>query len=402
MAAAQRQRPGAGASFWPRTRRCGTCTTRACRRIRSTSWRSGRCAASAACSSFDLGSLEAARRFLNGVRLLALAESLGGVETLISHPATMTHASVPAERRAALGITDGLVRISVGIEDIEDLEGRPRAGARSASEPLLAVLDFIPPQRQAPARVRPHLRVVGYGLLFAIVFAETGFVVTPFLPGDSLLFATGALCATGALSTPAASGCWSLAAFTGNAVNYAVGRIVGPRVFARDGSVGHLAPAAQPRAPAAGARVLRAVRRQGRHPRPLRADRPHVRAVRGRRRADDVARVRVLQPDRRGGVGGPVRRGRTAVRQRAVVKENFSLVTIGIVFVSLAADDRRVRSPPPEERDEETARPQSRARARTLSFVTSASAGPCLRRRSSSGRPELPRSTDSTRNSGSS
>jgi cystathionine beta-lyase/cystathionine gamma-synthase len=72
--------------------------------------------------SFELGSLEAARRVLNSVRLLSLAESLGGVETLISHPATMTHASVPAERRAALGITDGLVRVSVGLEDIEDLK----------------------------------------------------------------------------------------------------------------------------------------------------------------------------------------------------------------------------------------------------------------------------------------
>ncbi len=72
--------------------------------------------------AFDLGSLEAARTVLNGVRLHALAESLGGVETLISHPATMTHASVPEERRAALGITDGLVRISAGIEDIEDLK----------------------------------------------------------------------------------------------------------------------------------------------------------------------------------------------------------------------------------------------------------------------------------------
>jgi cystathionine gamma-lyase/cystathionine beta-lyase/cystathionine gamma-lyase/homocysteine desulfhydrase len=72
--------------------------------------------------SFDLGSLEAARRLLNGVHLLALAESLGGVETLISHPATMTHAAVPPERRAALGITDGLVRLSAGIEDVEDLQ----------------------------------------------------------------------------------------------------------------------------------------------------------------------------------------------------------------------------------------------------------------------------------------
>jgi cystathionine gamma-lyase/cystathionine beta-lyase/cystathionine gamma-lyase/homocysteine desulfhydrase len=71
--------------------------------------------------TFDLGSLEAARTLLNNVKLHALAESLGGVETLISHPATMTHASVPADRRAALGITDGLVRISAGIEDIDDL-----------------------------------------------------------------------------------------------------------------------------------------------------------------------------------------------------------------------------------------------------------------------------------------
>jgi cystathionine beta-lyase/cystathionine gamma-synthase len=72
--------------------------------------------------SFDTGSLDAARRLLGRVRLMALAESLGGVETLISHPAVMTHASVPEERRAQLGITDGLVRVSVGIEDIADLE----------------------------------------------------------------------------------------------------------------------------------------------------------------------------------------------------------------------------------------------------------------------------------------
>jgi membrane-associated protein len=70
-----------------------------------------------------------------------------------------------------------------------------------------------------------------YGILFAIVFAETGFVVTPFLPGDSLLFATGALCATGTLRTPVAAGLLALAAFTGNAVNYTAGRTVGPRVF---------------------------------------------------------------------------------------------------------------------------------------------------------------------------
>jgi cystathionine gamma-lyase/cystathionine beta-lyase/cystathionine gamma-lyase/homocysteine desulfhydrase len=71
--------------------------------------------------SFDLGSMGAAKRFLGRVRLCALAESLGGVESLISHPATMTHGSVPAKERARIGVTDGLVRISVGIEDVDDI-----------------------------------------------------------------------------------------------------------------------------------------------------------------------------------------------------------------------------------------------------------------------------------------
>ena len=71
--------------------------------------------------SFDAGTLDKARAVLERVRLFALAESLGGVESLISHPASMTHASVPLERRTALGVTDSLVRISVGIEDIDDL-----------------------------------------------------------------------------------------------------------------------------------------------------------------------------------------------------------------------------------------------------------------------------------------
>jgi cystathionine beta-lyase/cystathionine gamma-synthase len=71
--------------------------------------------------SFDVGTLGAARCVLNRVRLMSLAESLGGVETLISHPATMTHASVPAARRNEIGLTDSLVRISVGIEDPADL-----------------------------------------------------------------------------------------------------------------------------------------------------------------------------------------------------------------------------------------------------------------------------------------
>jgi cystathionine beta-lyase/cystathionine gamma-synthase len=72
--------------------------------------------------SFDVGSIDAARAVLPRFRLMAFGESLGGVETLISHPAIMTHASVPPERRAALGISDGLIRISVGIEDVDDLK----------------------------------------------------------------------------------------------------------------------------------------------------------------------------------------------------------------------------------------------------------------------------------------
>jgi membrane-associated protein len=70
-----------------------------------------------------------------------------------------------------------------------------------------------------------------YAILFTIIFAETGFVVTPFLPGDSLLFAAGALCATGELNLAAMLGLLIFAAFAGNAVNYSVGRFVGPRVF---------------------------------------------------------------------------------------------------------------------------------------------------------------------------
>lgn len=71
--------------------------------------------------SFELGSLERARRVAERTRLFALAESLGGVESLIGHPAIMTHASVPKEMRERMGVSDGLLRLSVGIEDVEDL-----------------------------------------------------------------------------------------------------------------------------------------------------------------------------------------------------------------------------------------------------------------------------------------
>ncbi len=71
--------------------------------------------------SFDLGGLSAANRFVSRLKLCTLAESLGGVETLITHPASMTHASIPPAQRQKIGVTEGLVRISVGLEDVDDL-----------------------------------------------------------------------------------------------------------------------------------------------------------------------------------------------------------------------------------------------------------------------------------------
>ncbi len=72
--------------------------------------------------SVDLGSLSAAKKFVKGLNIFTLAESLGGVESLVCHPATMTHASIPKEVRQVLGVTDGLVRLSIGIEDLNDLK----------------------------------------------------------------------------------------------------------------------------------------------------------------------------------------------------------------------------------------------------------------------------------------
>jgi cystathionine beta-lyase/cystathionine gamma-synthase len=71
--------------------------------------------------SFNLPDFETAKRFLTGIKLFTLAESLGGVESLICHPTSMTHASVPPEERRRIGLSDGLVRLAVGIEDVEDL-----------------------------------------------------------------------------------------------------------------------------------------------------------------------------------------------------------------------------------------------------------------------------------------
>jgi cystathionine beta-lyase/cystathionine gamma-synthase len=71
--------------------------------------------------TIEMGSFAAAKAMLERMQVMSFAESLGGVESLISHPASMTHASIPAERRAELGLTDGMVRLSVGIENVEDL-----------------------------------------------------------------------------------------------------------------------------------------------------------------------------------------------------------------------------------------------------------------------------------------
>ncbi len=96
---------------------------------------------------------------------------------------------------------------------------------------MARIIDFI---LHVDTHLLEAVRTYGqwvYGLLFAIIFAETGLVVTPFLPGDSLLFAVGAIAATGALSLPAVTVLLMAAAFLGNTANYFVGRAVGPRVF---------------------------------------------------------------------------------------------------------------------------------------------------------------------------
>ena len=174
-----------------------------------------------------------------------------------------------------------------------------------------------------------------YAVLFAIVFAETGFVVTPFLPGDSLLFATGALCATGALSTPAALALLVLAAFSGNAVNYAVGRIVGPRVFAATDQTGishrllnreHLKRAHEFFELHGGNAVI-----LGRF---VPIVRTFVPFVAGAAQMKSHAFVFYNAIGALAWVGLCVGAG-LLFGNVPVIKENFSLVTIGIVFVSL-------------------------------------------------------------------
>lgn len=98
---------------------------------------------------------------------------------------------------------------------------------------------FLHVDEHLTAFVAAHGRIV-YGLLFAVVFAETGLVVTPFLPGDSLLFAAGAIAATGALNIWLVAAVLFAASVLGDAVNYAIGRRIGPRVFKAEGRSGRL------------------------------------------------------------------------------------------------------------------------------------------------------------------
>ena len=98
---------------------------------------------------------------------------------------------------------------------------------------------FLHVDQHLTAFVAEHGKLV-YGLLFAIIFAETGLVVTPFLPGDSLLFAAGAIAATGGLNVWALMLLLWVASVLGDAVNYAVGHYIGPRVFRPEGRTGRL------------------------------------------------------------------------------------------------------------------------------------------------------------------
>jgi len=174
-----------------------------------------------------------------------------------------------------------------------------------------------------------------YGLLFAIIFAETGLVVTPFLPGDSLLFATGALCATGALNPLTAAGLLVLAAFAGNATNYTIGRAIGPRVFSATDRSGlshrllnrdHLARAHEFFLRYGGKAVILS--------RFVPIVRTFVPFVAGAAQMPSPSFVFFNLIGAVGWVGLCLGAG-LLFGNVPVVKENFSLVTIGIVFVSL-------------------------------------------------------------------
>ncbi len=174
-----------------------------------------------------------------------------------------------------------------------------------------------------------------YGMLFGIILAETGFVVTPFLPGDSLLFAAGAVSATGALNAPFTFALLTIAAFLGDAINFTVGRSIGPRVFSATGHSGildkllnreHLDRAHTFFERYGGKAVILA-----RFVPIVRTFLPFVAGAAGMRRPTFTFYNLV------GAVGwvGLCLGAGVLFGNIPVIKENFPLVTIGIVFVSL-------------------------------------------------------------------
>jgi len=175
-----------------------------------------------------------------------------------------------------------------------------------------------------------------YGLLFAIVFAETGFVVTPFLPGDSLLFAVGALCATDALSAPVAWGLLAAAAFLGNAANYTIGRFVGPRVFSAEDSTSGISQRLLNREHLAKAHAF--FEEYGGKAVVLSRFMPIVRTF-----LPFVAGAAAMKPSEFGFYNAIGAIGWVTLCLGAgfffgnipIIKQNFSLVTIGIVIVSV-------------------------------------------------------------------
>jgi membrane-associated protein len=174
-----------------------------------------------------------------------------------------------------------------------------------------------------------------YGMLFGIILAETGFVVTPFLPGDSLLFAAGAVSATGALNAPFTFVLLATAAFLGDAINFTVGRSIGPRVFSATGHSGisdrllnreHLERAHTFFERYGGKAVILA-----RFVPIVRTFLPFVAGAAGMRRPTFTFYNLVGAV---GWVGSCLGAG-LLFGNIPIIKENFPLVTIGIVFVSV-------------------------------------------------------------------
>src|SRR4030095_4105355 len=107
------------------------------------------------------GDLADTRRFLENTHLCALSESLGGVESLINHPALMTHASVPKEKREELGVTDSLVRLSVGVEDVRDLIDDLKRGPQAIESHGRAVASVVR-VFLGPEKVKRNIRLIAH------------------------------------------------------------------------------------------------------------------------------------------------------------------------------------------------------------------------------------------------